>query len=180
MIVSKTRLAIITQRRTNALRLRATGTPLQAIADQLGYSGVADVSKDITRALAQRNEDMKAAAAHYVNLELERLEAMEQTAWKVLQRAHEVVSHGRIIYDETTGQPLVDDAPVLAAIDRLIKIQDRRARYLGLDAPTRAEIHNVDAYDREIEQLLARLAAGGQSPTALAPAAADTPAGDTG
>jgi hypothetical protein len=42
------------------------------------------------------------------------------------------------------GEPVLDDAPVLAAIDRLLRIQERRARLLGLDAPTRSRIEVVD------------------------------------
>ncbi|WP_188195602.1 hypothetical protein [Nonomuraea sp. SYSU D8015] len=38
------------------------------------------------------------------------------------------------------GAPLVDDGPKLAAIDRLLKIQARRAALLGLDAEKKVSV----------------------------------------
>jgi hypothetical protein len=51
--------------------------------------------------------------------------------------------------------------PVLQAIDRLLKIQERRARLLGLDAPTqhRVNVLSEDAIDAEIARLEAELRA---------------------
>jgi len=36
---------------------------------------------------------------------------------------------------QIAAQALVDDAPVLAANDRLLRIQERRAKLLGIEAP---------------------------------------------
>jgi hypothetical protein len=49
-------------------------------------------------------------------LELERLDAMLAAIWPSVQRGH------------------------LASIDRALAIQERRARYLGLDAPARIDV----------------------------------------
>jgi hypothetical protein len=38
------------------------------------------------------------------------------------------------------GAPLLDDAPVLAAVDRLLKVQERRAKLLGLDVPVKRQV----------------------------------------
>ena len=43
------------------------------------------------------------------------------------------------------------------AIDRVLRIMERRARLLGLDAPTRTEAVTIDAIDREIARLSAEL-----------------------
>lgn len=67
--------------------------------------------------------------------ELRRLDAMYVAAMDVLEREHYTVSNGQII--RLHGEPLLDDAPVLQAIDRMLKIQQRRAKLLGLDAPTK-------------------------------------------
>jgi hypothetical protein len=48
--------------------------------------------------------------------------------------------------DPETGEimdPIIDDAPVLAAIDRLVKIEDRMSKLLGLDAPVQSEVSAV-------------------------------------
>ncbi|MFC6575537.1 hypothetical protein ACFQBS_02020 [Planomonospora parontospora] len=38
----------------------------------------------------------------------------------------------------------LDHGAVLAAMDRVLKIMDRRARLLGLDAPARHEVLTLD------------------------------------
>ena len=83
---------------------------------------------------------------------------MAREAWDVLQRNHVVVSQGRVV--ELDGVPIPDDAPVLAAIDRLLKIQERRAKLLGLDAPTqsRVEVVTESAVDKAIAELEAQIA----------------------
>jgi hypothetical protein len=52
---------------------------------------------------------------------------------------------------------VVDYGPVLAAIDRLVKIAERRAELRGLDSPQRTEI-TIDDLDRQIALLTAELA----------------------
>jgi len=52
------------------------------------------------------------------------------------------VSNGQVVKME--GQPLEDDGPVLSAIDTILKIESRRAKLLGLDAPVKTDL-NVNA-----------------------------------
>ncbi|MGI8870610.1 MAG: hypothetical protein ACR2F6_17620 [Mycobacteriales bacterium] len=61
-------------------------------------------------------------------LELERLDRMYQAALKVLKTEHVMVQHGKIVCDED-GIPVPDDAPVLAAIDRLLSVQTQLITY---------------------------------------------------
>lgn len=161
MPASKAQQAITAQRRARALTLRVAGLGFDQIAEQLGYASRGAAYTDIERALAQRKKDLDEAAGHAATLELERLDAMERAAWAVLRRTHTLVSQGRIVKDDT-GRPLADDEPTLKAIDRLLGIQQRRAKLLRLDAPTQieAEVRNVDAVDAEIERLVAQLAGG--------------------
>jgi hypothetical protein len=86
------------------------------------------------------------------SLELARLDALQGRTWAVMEREHVTVSHGKIIRGED-GKPLRDDGPLLAAVDRLLKIAERRARLLGLDAPTRTELITLDQVDAEIKRL---------------------------
>jgi hypothetical protein len=92
----------------------------------------------------------------------------------VLERNHVTVSHGRIIRGENE-EPLLDDGPVLTAIDRLLKIQERRAKLLGLDAPARHEVVTLDALDTEIARLSAELGrtAPGEAPAVAGPASGE-------
>lgn len=160
------------QRDAEATRLRARGHTYVEIAVELGYADHAGARKAVQRALvatvAEPAEEVRA-------LQLEQLDRLALAAWAVLERAHVTVSHGKIILDEA-DQPLLDDGPVLAAIDRLLKIQERRAKLLGLDAPARHEVVSLDALDAEIERLSAEL---GRTPTVEAPAGEGAPSGET-
>jgi hypothetical protein len=72
-------------------------------------------------------------------VQLERLGEMRQAALVVLERFHLVVSHGHVI--EHNGAPIEYDAPVLAAIDRLLRIEERIAKLCGLDAPLESNVN---------------------------------------
>jgi hypothetical protein len=78
---------------------------------------------------------------------------------KVLRRPHVVISAGKVVVHPDTRQSLEDDIPVLKAIDTLLRIQERRARLLGLDAPAQTTVHvlSEDAIDQEIARLEAEL-----------------------
>jgi DNA-binding CsgD family transcriptional regulator len=78
----------------------------------------------------------------YRDEQLADLELARQAVLDVLAAEHVVVSNGHIVKPITGvdedgnyiyGDPLHDD-PELAAVDRLLKIQERQARILGSDA----------------------------------------------
>jgi hypothetical protein len=89
-------------------------------------------------------------------VQLERLGEMRQAALEVLERIHFAVSHGKVVEDPDGG-PLEDSAPRLAAIDRLLRVEERIARLMGLDAPTRSEIEA--RIEPKPAELLAKIAA---------------------
>lgn len=108
------RLAVSRQR---AMQLRLAGYTYAEIGAQLGLSqsGAAKQVKYVMRAVQAKYTD---DAEQYITLELARLDQAQVA-----------------IYDRV----LQGDLP---AIDRLLSIQTRRSRLLGLDAPqsTRAEL----------------------------------------
>jgi hypothetical protein len=151
-----------------AYDLRQQGLTFRQIGQQMGTTPQR-AHQRVTRALARRLQEPPDAHRH---LELERLDHMWQEALAVLRRPHVFAQNGKIVYDKE-GEPLSDDAPVLNAIDRLLRIQERRARLLGLDAPTTSKLTVIseDAVDAEIRRLtdeLARLEAG-ETPAAPQP-----------
>ena len=78
----------------------------------------------------------------WVAEELERLKDLERAARRVLTAHHVVVNSGKVVTDkDTEGKPykLTDDGPVIQAITALLRIAERRAKLLGLDAPTKIE-----------------------------------------
>jgi len=97
------------------------------------------------------NQIIAEDVAEVRKMELERLDAATQKAMAILQTFHPLVSGGEIVRDtveDEEGNPiggggrvatkkLADPSVQLAAIDKLMKIMERRARLLGLDAPAK-------------------------------------------
>lgn len=157
MPASRAQRANTAQRRREAIDMRMAGSSYQQIADALGYATRGAACQDVTRALEQAVAEQTQSAEAYREEELQRLDLLLTEAWAILKRAHVTVSHGKLIYDERTGEPLLDDGPTLQAIDRILKIQERRSKYLGLDAPTKVEAITIDSLDLEIAKLAAEL-----------------------
>lgn len=154
----------IAARRAKAVTMRLAGASYQQIADELDYTTRGAACQDISRALEANLAEQHTAVEVHRETELQRLDILWADAWAVLKREHLTVSHGKVVYvpgDESDGEPkpLMDDAPVLQAIAALLKIQERRAKYLGLDAPTKVEAITIDSLDAEIAKLAAELAA---------------------
>ena len=76
---------------------------------------------------------------------------------RVMATRHVVTQNGRIVRGDA-GQPIEDPGPRLAAIDRALRILERRARLLGLDAAVKVDARSSDSIDRQIERLAAELA----------------------
>ena len=159
---TKAQKPAIADRRKKAIELRLAGSDWQTIADQLGYSDRGAACKDVTRALEAHIAEQHASLEVYRETELMRLDQLTVEVVRVLKARHYVVTQsGRLVDDPQTGAPMLDDGPVLTAVDRLLKIQDRRAKLLGIDAAQRVEVLSLDAIDAAISDLNAHLAAYG-------------------
>ncbi len=156
---TKAQAVEIAERRAKAVDMRMSGSSYKAIADALGYKTASAASQDVTRALEAAVAEQSRSVEAYREEELQRLDLLLAEAWAILKRTHVTVSHGRIVRDDL-DQPIEDDGPTLQAIDRILKIQERRAKFLGLDAPTKVEAITVDALDAEIARLAAELESG--------------------
>ena len=121
------------ERKLQAVELRKLGFTFQKIADRLGVS-VAAAHKMVTNALRELNEKTTESTEELRRLELERLDE-----W--LLRVAQEIKAGR----------------VLGAIDRGVRILDRRAKLLGLDAALKAEIAGPDGGPIEVEVARRRL-----------------------
>lgn len=136
-------------------RLRSRSHTLAHIADAVGFKSQSSVKFAIERALVAAITE---PAEELRRLELMKLDQLAVAAWAVLEARHYLVSQGRLIRIEDGASPLEDDGPVLNAIDRLLKISERRSKLLGLDAPIRAEVTTIDHLDAQIAALEADLA----------------------
>jgi hypothetical protein len=152
------------ERDNRALKLRRQGAPYSAIAAEIGWKSASAAHDAVCRAL---NREPSEDREQLRKLEVARLDGLERVAWKVLERFHYVVitsgpHAGDIVYSppEDGSEPLIDSAPVLGAIDRLLRISRERRALLGLDAPRKAQVTVIteDAVDAAIRQLEQELA----------------------
>jgi len=140
------------QQDAEAARLRSAGVTYRGIAEALGICDASAARKSVERALlatvAEPSEELR-------RLEILKLDQMSVVAWEILEDQHVRVSAGRVMY--AGGVPVEDTRPVLAAIDRLLKISERRAKLMGLDAPVQISAITMDALDAGILELEAEL-----------------------
>jgi hypothetical protein len=153
------------QRDAAACEMRTRNHTYQEISDALGYGDRSHAYRAIQRALAAIPTE---AAEELRRLHSARLDYLATQALQILEREHVTITQaGRIVVDDE-GRQIVDDGPTLAAIDRLLRIQERQAKLMGLDAPSRHEVMTLDSLDARIAELTAQL--GGGTPTAEADA----------
>jgi hypothetical protein len=130
---------------------------------RISYSTVKEmIREEAARRIDPKVDEWRALQVARLEAALARLDGLEEAAIKVLERRHITVNNGRIIKLDD-GEPLLDDGPVLAAIDRLIKVEEARVRngealrrILGLDMPVKvdATVHEVDQSDIELSELI--------------------------
>ena len=85
--------------------------------------------------------------------ELVKLDRIERHLLGAMTREHIRVDHGRVImYD---GKRVLADGPGIHAATALLRVQERRAKLLGLDAPAkhRVDVITEDVVDVEIKPL---------------------------
>ena len=162
-----------------AAELRVRGRSLQQIADELGYASPGHVHDGIHRAFAAlpsgEAEDAK-------RLDLERIDRLIARAWDVMDREHVAYSNGQVVRRRTGEYALddegferlddkgnriplyeevLDDGPLLSAIDRIERLIGRRGKIFGYAAPARSRIEvvtpeTVEAHIAALEAELAR------------------------
>jgi hypothetical protein len=136
------------ERDAKALELRKDGLTYTQIAERLGISR-STAHKHVTRGLHRTRQE---PADELRRLEAERLNQLWAEAMAVLRRRHVLVQSGKVVKDDD-GQPITDDGPLLQATTTLLRVMERRARLLGLDAPARHEVLTLDVIDAEIRRL---------------------------
>ena len=133
-----------------ALQLRHQGLSYEHIARELGWSSVSSSRQAIQRALA---DSVFEAADEVRQIESARLDDLMRVLLRIVMTKHYHVSTtGAIAYHPITGEPLVDDGPVMQAVAGILRISERRAKLLGLDAPAK-HIITLDQLDQEIRAL---------------------------
>jgi hypothetical protein len=148
-MANKAREAARIERRTKALEMRARSVSWAAIAAECGYGSAHAACQDISRELKRRRDEMNLAVDELRAIELEKLDLLERQVWDVLGRGHVTVSHGRVITlkdEDGEEQPVPDDEWILKAVDRLVRLAERRAKLAGLDAPIETSVGGSVTY----------------------------------
>jgi hypothetical protein len=113
-------------RRGYVFQLRKGGMTYRQIADAvIDKFGIDNLPKgwderyaytDIKRELDHLHQDIADSAAEIIELETQRLDAMLTVLWPQVAKGNQ------------------------GAVDRVLRIMDRRAKLLGLDAPTKQDV----------------------------------------
>lgn len=141
-----------TERRNKLVELKRDGRyTWQQIADQAGYSSRGAACQDYHRILKAIQDETNAGLDDIRREHLAGLIEIRRVAVEVMRRDHVHMSGGKVtrevigvhagddgpVYE--LGDPVLDDGPALAAIDRIAKVDAQIAQLLGLNAPTRIE-----------------------------------------
>jgi hypothetical protein len=118
-MAARVRKAQIAERRTKALAMRAAGQKWEDIAQACGYSTRAAACQDIRRLLDERLKEQDDQVDHLRAIEIEKLDAMQRRMEKIIASR--------------------DPEIAMKAADRLVKIGERRAKLLGIEAPVKIE-----------------------------------------
>ena len=103
----------IAEKQRQALELRKAGATYDQIAQTLGYTNRGNAYHLVHDALAMITREQ---AEDVLTLELERLDGMLLALWPKAKRGDHY------------------------AVDRVLKLMERRARYIGLDAPVSTQV----------------------------------------
>ena len=109
--------AVAAERREKALELRQAGMSYYYIGKQLDVSK-ATAWKDVQRAIKEIQENYAETAMNVLTIELKRLDRLLLGLWQ----------------DAIKGDK--------QAVDRVVKIMERKAKYLGLDAPEKMQTYS--------------------------------------
>lgn len=107
------------ERRVQAFDLRKAGASYRAIGRALGISE-AQAHRDVHLVLDGLAKRANESAIHVRNLELSRMDSMLNALWQAIRR----------------GDP--------TSISTALRVSERRARLLGLDAPAKQELTGKD------------------------------------
>lgn len=136
------RSAVAAEKSAKAAELRRQGYTWQEIAERCGYTDKRTAQTAVKRRLAAglepwveyQRQSIEELRAHEVRL----LAEAERVAREIMERDHLAHSNGRVVYVD--DEPVKDDGPKLAAIDRLVKVSESRRGILpGVAAPSKVE-----------------------------------------
>ncbi|KIQ67047.1 hypothetical protein TR51_06590 [Kitasatospora griseola] len=166
------------ERQARAADLRSQGLSYRKIAAQMAGEGSAtpgydvksayrDVRSALDAVVRESAEQALAVALQQLDDALERLldardrlNGQRNQIIELMGHNHSTVSHGKVVYDEVSGEPVPDDEFQLKAHDRLLRVEmlletnegriqangESRRRLLGLDQPAKTQVSGGVTY----------------------------------
>lgn len=117
-----------------AAHLRGQRLSYKRIGEIMGC----DASTARDRVLRSYRDTLTEPAAEARQYERERLDALWVHAENIANTKHFVTAHGKVVKDDF-GDPVIDDAPVIAARREQRMIAESYRKLDGLDAPAKIE-----------------------------------------
>ena len=151
--------AVIAEQERICFELRLRGMSIRAIADYVATHHGWPLSKStVALRIEAAGKDATSELADQVRaLELERLDRLTSIVIETMDKAYARDMFGRVIKDVVPGtendetpavEPVRDHAVVYAGVDRLLKISERRAKYVGgleKTGPVEVVVHDAES-----------------------------------
>jgi len=132
------------ERRALAAKLRARGIPWKEVAAQCGYASEGAAYT----AVQQFYTDQPKQTIAEIRQELrDKLEGLEGELREVIARPHYVVARGEFGPElvEKDGEYLIDDAPVINAVDKIRALVETQLKFMpGVASATKVQVITDD------------------------------------
>lgn len=137
-----------------AADMRARHMSFQAIAVELGLSSPAVAKTAYEKGLAlQPTENLQTLRRVHGM----RLDRAARVALEIIAAPGPLVSQGKVIYDEATGEPCPDQTVRNQALQTLIKVEAEERKFYGTDAAKRSVTLSGEIPAEYLQEQLARL-----------------------
>jgi hypothetical protein len=147
--MARTRSIETRERDAQAVELRRRGLTYAQIAKQLKLYGPGKAHDAVRRGI---RDSFREETDEQTYLELERLDELIRAAYRVLMTKHYATTQaGSLIRNPETDEYLVDNGPVIAAINSMRQLSESRRKLLGLDAPSRSRVEVITEEDLDAE-----------------------------
>lgn len=119
-------------KRAKAVELRRSGASYSRIAAELGYASESGARKAVNEALERLIAETNETTEEVRRIELERIDSMLEAIWPAATSKTHL---------ETIAATAIEAlGPDTRQVSAAIKLMERRARLLGLDAPVKNEV----------------------------------------
>jgi hypothetical protein len=145
-------------RDAEAARLAATGHTYPQICVKLGIlkrDGTPAVGKAVEMVRRALGAQYRFTSDEMRHSQLQSLDEQESLLWRELEDKQILVQQGRVIHDDD-GLAMEDKRLALEIHDRILKVKERRAKLMGLDATTRISVE-ADQIGSEIIGLISMI-----------------------